>query len=88
MNYKFLTDDDCKYLLQIGNKQSDLKQIDEVAMSRHCHITNKGKVVSKNSAIAVFGRNKFLSVLSRASFHWTSSFNDDVSMDCSDYFKN
>ena len=84
-----LTEKDKNYLRNLGNKDADLKQIEEAA--NVTTYTNRGKRISRNKAIELLGREEWLSGISRSAFHWTAGRmakdNTEVDFDSSRLFK-
>ena len=85
------TEKDIKYFLDCGYFESDIPQIKRA--KRFLRLTNeKGEKMTQDKAVEVLGRENFLSGLSRASFHWTSSRESEngkhtIYFDCSKLFE-
>jgi len=68
---KTLTQANKDYLLSIGYKPCDFKQIQK-AISVTTYMDENNTKLSKEQAIDLLGVNTYLSGISRSSFHWSS----------------
>lgn len=81
--------DICK-LLEYGYTMEDIEQIKSA--KKIVKITSeKGERITQKKAVELLGREKFLSGLGRATFHWTSARETqdgkEIFFDCSNLFK-
>lgn len=70
-----LTKEDEQYLLELGNKKEDLKQLNDAykeCVYWLCKGATKQRRISRTNAIELLGREKFLSGISRSAFHMTA----------------
>lgn len=89
-----LTRSDKAYLLSVGCPESDFRQIEEAAgktVYEHFPVCGPARKISRETAVELLGREKFLSGLCRSAFHWsamrTASDGSEVYFDSSRYFK-
>lgn len=72
-----LTDQDKKWLRDMGHDDKDFPQI-EKAMYKCYTIYGLGKeTISREQAIALLGRKTYLSGISRSAFHYTAARKTD-----------
>jgi hypothetical protein len=68
-----LTADDKKILLDWGNSEEDLDQIEleaNVCEFTQCYKSKPDRKITRDEAIKILGRKQFLSGIDRAAFHW------------------
>lgn len=68
-----LTDEDKKILLEWGNTEEDLDQIEleaNVCEFTQCYKSKPDRKITRDEAIKILGRREFLSGIDRAAFHW------------------
>jgi hypothetical protein len=65
------TDTDKAYLIQIGNGERHLPQIEDA--TQVVRFTMNGRRISSKRAIKEIGRKEFLSAMSRCAYHQTAS---------------
>jgi hypothetical protein len=68
-----LTDEDRKTLLDWGNSEEDLDQIEleaNVCEFTQCYKSKPDRKITRDEAIKILGRKQFLSGIDRAAFHW------------------
>lgn len=74
-----LTKEDKKYLMALGERHEDIAQIERASKFNILELklkdlqTGKERKIGQREAIKILGRETFLSGLSRAAFHWSSS---------------
>lgn len=69
-----LTNEDKQYLIDCGYEKEDFNQIAR-AISKTTYMY-KGEKITAEKALAIVGREAFLSGIARSAFHWTSSRED------------
>ena len=87
-----LTLKDKAYLYNNGYSLEDVKQI-ECCIRHTIYYDKEDKCISRKKAIEILGREKWLSGMSRSSFHWSAvrineDTNEEVYFDSSAFFKN
>jgi hypothetical protein len=93
-----LTIQDKKLLANWGERPDDIAQIERASKSNILELelkdleTSKRRKIGQREAIKILGRETFLSGLSRAAFHWSSSRESEdekfsVSFYCGKLFK-
>lgn len=93
-----LTKQDKELLVRWGERPDDIAQIGRASKSNILELklkdleTDKEKKIGQREAIKILGRETFLSGLSRAAFHWSSSRKSEdekfgVSFYCGKLFK-
>lgn len=86
-----LTKTDKEMLLCIGVREEDFAQIQEVMQVRYTSYELNGEKISRDKAIEILGRKKFLAGLSRSAFHYTAvsiaDSGERVYFDSSKYFR-
>ena len=68
-----LTDEDKKILLEWGNREEELDQIEleaNVCEFTQCYKSKPDRKITRDEAIKILGRKQFLSGIDRAAFHW------------------
>ena len=84
-----LTEKDREYLNSIGEQDNSILQI-ETAISSTTY-TCLGKRISRKKALALFGREKYLSGIARSTFHWNAvqitEDEEEVLFDSSKFFR-
>lgn len=86
-----LTDEDKTLLIKWGHSERDIAQIEE-ATAVTAYRINYGKRISRDKAIELLGRERYLSGISRSAFHFSASRDigdsgDVVHFDSSRLFK-
>ena len=64
-----LISEDKELLIKWGNREEDLKQIEEATTKTVYKMNDKR--ISRKRAIEILGREKYLSGISRSAFHWS-----------------
>ena len=59
-------------MLSGGISENDFPQIEAVSTGRNTTYTVDNQRISRNKAIALLGRKRFLFGLARSAFHWSS----------------
>lgn len=67
-----LTENDKNYLRSLGNDDEDIQQIEEATQKRYTQYTLNGAPLSRESAIQLLGKEKYLSGIARSAFHVTA----------------
>lgn len=68
-----LTDEDKKNLLEWGNREEELDQIEleaNVCEFTQCYKSKPDRKITREEAIKILGRREFLSGIERTAFHW------------------
>ena len=68
-----LSSEDKILLLRWGYHTKDFPQIEAALQARNTKYTMDGQTISQATAIAVLGREQFLSGISRSAFHTTAA---------------
>lgn len=68
-----LTCADKEQLLSWGHPKEDFPQIEEALQKRITKYELCGKKITREEAISILGRKKFLSGISRSAFHYTAT---------------
>lgn len=86
-----LTKKDKEILLSGGISENDFPQIEAASTGRNTTYTVDNQRISRNKAIALLGRKRFLFGLARSAFHWSSCQTTpdgrEVSFDSSKFFE-
>lgn len=72
-----LTDADKDVLLDLGHDVRDFPQIEMATHASRTTYQFLSQMITRENAIELLGRERYLAGISRSAFHWTSSQNTD-----------
>lgn len=67
-----LTEEDKQLLRKLGHPDADFPQIEEAMQTKYTKYDYQGKRISREKAIELLGRRKYICGLSRSAFHWSA----------------
>ena len=65
-----LTEEDKQLLRKLGHPDTDFPQIEEAMQTKYTKYDYQGKRISREKAVELLGRRKYICGLSRSAFHW------------------
>ena len=68
-----LTQEDQQLLKEIGHLDDDFPQIKLAMQNRYTKYRYQNKYISRERAIQLLGRRKYICGLSRSAFHWSAA---------------
>lgn len=67
-----LIKEDKELLLKNGYTEEDFPQIEVAMLKKNTKYELNDKLISREEAIAILGREKYVSGISRSAFHWSA----------------
>ena len=67
-----LTDEDKALLLELGETEDNFRQVEEAMKTCYTKYSCDVKTISRQKAIELLGRRKYICGLTRSAFHWTA----------------
>lgn len=68
-----LIKEDKELLLKNGYTEEDFPQIEAAMLKKNTKYELNDKLISREEAIAILGREKYVSGISRSAFHWSAA---------------
>lgn len=89
-----LIKEDKESLLKNGYTEKDFPQIEAAMLKKNTKYKLNDKLISREEAIAILGREKYVSGISRSAFHWSAvrqvkegSYEELIYFDSSNLFR-